>query len=108
YRQAKRARAAAALSNGERAMGVIRAARNPRQVGTGPDPFQREHEFADALLRLLIAHSRYGASNDADRLPLVEYITILLAHEIAERVEQLRGKDAARAFRKTLARRRPQ
>jgi hypothetical protein len=74
-------------------------------VTAGLDPFQREHEIADALLTLLIAHSRYGVSRDADRLPLIEHIVVLLAHEVGERVERMRGKDAARAFRKVLARR---
>jgi hypothetical protein len=76
-------------------------------VGGGPDSFQREHEMCDALLTLLIAHSRYGASTDADRLPLIQHIVTLLAHEVGERVERIRGKDAARAFRKALSRKGP-
>ena len=73
-------------------------------VSAGPDPFQREQEMCDALLRTLIAHSRYGASTDADRLPLIEHIVVLLAHEVAERVHNINGKDAAKAFRKALSR----
>jgi hypothetical protein len=69
-----------------------------------PDPFQREHEIADALTRLLIAHSRYGADSDPERLPLIERITILLAQAIGERVESIRGKQAGREFREMLAR----
>jgi hypothetical protein len=76
-------------------------------VTAGLDPFQREHEIADALLTLLIAHSRYGVSRDADRLGLIAHITILLAHEVGERVHNINGKDAARAFRKALARKGP-
>jgi hypothetical protein len=64
----------------------------------------REHEMADSVLTLLIAHSRYGANSDADRLPLIQHIVVLLAHEVAERVERIRGKDAAKAFRKALSR----
>jgi hypothetical protein len=71
------------------------------------DPFQREHEMADGILRLLIAHSRYGASSDADRLPLIQHVVVLLAHEVGERVHNMRGKDAAKAFRKALARKEP-
>jgi hypothetical protein len=77
----------------------------PRSAGR--DPFQRESELADAVLRLLVAHSRYGVSTDAGRIALVAHITVLLAHKIAKRVEQLRGQDAARAFRRALARREP-
>ena len=76
-------------------------------VSAGPDPFQREHEIADALVTLLIAHSRYGAGSDADRLGLIMHITIIIAHEIGERVARLRGNDAARAFRRALARKEP-
>jgi hypothetical protein len=76
-------------------------------VSARPDPFQREHEIADALLTLLIAHSRYDVSNDAGRLGLIQHIALLLVHEIAERVELLRGKDAAKAFRRALGRRKP-
>jgi hypothetical protein len=73
-------------------------------VSAGPEPFQREHEMCDALLRTVIAHSRYASRTDADRLGLIAHITILLAHEVAERVHNINGKDAARAFRKALAR----
>jgi hypothetical protein len=76
-------------------------------LSAGPEPFQREHEYADALLRLLIAHSRYGASNDANRLGLVQHVAILLVRAITERVERVRGKQAAKEFRKALARRGP-
>jgi hypothetical protein len=76
---------------------------NPAPSG-GLDPFQREHEMCDALLRLLISHSRYGADSDGERLPLIQHIVVLLAYEVAERVERMRGKDAAKAFRKALAR----
>jgi hypothetical protein len=65
----------------------------------------REHEMCDALLRMLIAHSRYGANTDADRLGLIEHVVVLLAHEVGERVERIRGNDAARAFRRALVRR---
>jgi hypothetical protein len=70
------------------------------------DPFQREHEMCDALLRTLIAHSRYAVRRNADRLGLVAHITILLAHAVAQRVHNINGKDAANAFRRALARRR--
>jgi len=76
-------------------------------VSAGPDPFQREHEIADALVTLLIAHSRYGVANDADRLGLIQHITIIVAHEVGERVERMHGKDAAKAFRKALGRKGP-
>ena len=90
-----RARASAQVINAPRAA----------PVSAGPDAFMREHEMADSILRLLIAHSRYGANTDADRLPLIQHVTVLLAHEVAERVERIRGNDAARAFRRALARR---
>jgi hypothetical protein len=67
----------------------------------------REHEMADSVLTLLIAHSRYGANSDADRLPLIQHVVVLLAHEVGERVHNMRGKDAAKAFRKALARKEP-
>ena len=76
-------------------------------ISDGPDEFQREHEMCDALLRLLIAHSRYATNSDAERLPLVAHIVVLLAHEIAERVHNINGKEAGRAFRKALARNEP-
>jgi hypothetical protein len=79
----------------------------PPMISAGLDPWQREHEMADALLRLLIAHSRYGVERDADRLGLMQHIVVLLAQEVAERVERLLGKDAARAFRRCLARKEP-
>ena len=60
--------------------------------------------MCDALLRLLIAHSRYGANNDADRLPLIQHIVVLLAHEVVQRVHNISGKDAAKAFRRALSR----
>ena len=84
---------------------MTRAVRIP--VSAGPDPFQREHEIANALLTLLIAHRRFGVARDADPLPLIQHIVALLTHEISERVERMRGKDAARAFRKALARKGP-
>ena len=60
--------------------------------------------MCDALLRLLISHSRYGANTDADRLPLIQHIVVLLAHEVGERVHNIIGNEAGRAFRKALAR----
>ena len=39
---------------------MTRAVRIP--VSAGPDPFQREHEIANALLTLLIALSRFGVA----------------------------------------------
>jgi hypothetical protein len=63
--------------------------------------------MCDALVTLLIAHSRYGADTDAGRLPLIQHIVVLLAHEIGERVERILGRDAAKAFRKALARKEP-
>lgn len=76
-------------------------------VSAGPDPFMREHEMCDALLRTLIAHSRYATNADADRLGLVAHITLLLAHEVGERLHNMRGKDAGRAFRRALSRKGP-
>jgi hypothetical protein len=74
------------------------------------DPGQREHELSEALVTLLIAASRFGDDNDAvrptaDRLDLVAHVTLLVAHEVAERVRALRGKEAAAAFRKALGQR---
>jgi hypothetical protein len=63
--------------------------------------------MSDALVTLLIALSRYGARSDDQRLPLIQHITVLLAHEVGERVERIRGKDAAKAFRRALARKGP-
>jgi hypothetical protein len=77
----------------------------------GLDPFQREHELADAILTLMIACSRYGAGDDkpretGDRLATLEHITGLVTDEVAERVCHLRGKQAATRFRAQLRRRR--
>jgi hypothetical protein len=74
---------------------------------TGRDPWQREHEMCEGLLRLLIAHSRFAVRPNADRLGLIAHITILLAHEVAERVHNINGKDAAKSFRRALARKGP-
>jgi hypothetical protein len=84
---------------------VINPAKRAAPVSAGPDAFMREHEMCDALLRMLIAHSRYGANTDADRLGLIEHVVVLLAREVGERVERIRGKDDARAYRRALARR---
>ena len=73
-------------------------------VSAGLDPFQRVHEMCGALLTLLVAHSRYATNADADRLGLIQHIVVLLAHEVGERVHHINGKDAAKAFRKALAR----
>ena len=67
------------------------------------DPFQREHELADAIVTLMIASSRYAA--DGDR-PTCSRITLLVAHAVAERVRDLRGSGGSR-IRKALGRRRP-
>ena len=77
-------------SNPSRARAGAQVLNSPRAtaVSAGPEPFQREHEMCDALLRLLIAHSRYGANNDAD-----------LALELMPHI-----KDAAKAFRRALSR----
>jgi hypothetical protein len=61
--------------------------------------------MADSNLRLLIAHSRYGADSDCERLPLIAHIVVLLAHEVGVRVHNISGKEAGRAFRKALSRR---
>jgi hypothetical protein len=60
--------------------------------------------MADGILRLLTAHSRYATNADADRLPLIQQFVVLLAREVAERVHNINGKEAGRAFRKALAR----
>jgi hypothetical protein len=83
-----------------------------RVVNVGLDPFQREYELADAIVTLFIACSRYGNSNKqardtAERFVTLQHVTVLVAHEVAERVYAVRGKDAAAAFRKVLGRRRP-
>jgi hypothetical protein len=56
---------------------------------------------------LLVALSRYAGVSDADRLGLIQHLTILLAHGIADRVRLMRGVEAARAFRKCLSRSEP-
>jgi hypothetical protein len=81
-------------------------------VSAGLDPFQREHELADAIVTLMIAASRYGDSDEqardtAERFATLQHVTVLVARDVAERVHALGGKDAAAAFRKTLGRRRP-
>jgi hypothetical protein len=79
-------------------------------VSGGLDPCQREHEHA--ILTLMIAASRYGASDEqlrdtSERLDALRHITALIAHEVVERVHHLRGMAAAAAFRKALGRRQP-
>jgi hypothetical protein len=59
------------------------------------------------MTTLLIALSRYAGVSDADRLGQIQHLTVLLAHGIADRVRLMRGTEAARAFRKALARRGP-
>ena len=66
---------------------------------------QREHELADAVLTLLIAVSRFGSKDDADRLAVLEQVAQHLADGVAERVCALRGVEAGQQFRKALARR---
>ena len=66
---------------------------------------QREHELADAVLTLLIAVSRLGSKDDADRLAVLEQVAQHLADGVAERVCALRGVEAGQQFRKALARR---
>src|SRR5262245_4193640 len=78
---------------------------NRRRQAWRREPFQREHELAGALLTLAIATTRYGSRNDNQRLALLQHVIVLLAHEVGERVEHLHGKDAAKALRKSLARR---
>jgi hypothetical protein len=75
-----------------------------RAVSGGLDPFQREHELADAIVTLLIACSRYGSKDDDGRLDLLAHVTLLVAHAVAERVRDLRGIKAGAAFRKALGR----
>jgi hypothetical protein len=82
-----------------------------RARSAGLDPFQCEHELADAIVTLLIACSRYGNSDEqardtAERFATLQHVTVLVAHEVAGRVRDLRGEDAAAAFRRALGRRR--
>ena len=75
------------------------------------DPGQREHELADALLTLLIACSRYGINDKrpcstADRLETIERVTHLVADQVAERIRNLRGQQAADQFRAQMSWRR--
>lgn len=51
------------------------------RADAGIEPFQREFELGDALITLLIA----------------------VSHAVAERVQHLRGRTAATAFRRSLA-----
>jgi hypothetical protein len=74
-------------------------------VSAGLDPFQREHELADAIVTLMIGASRYGSKDDDGRLDLLAHVTLLVAHTVAERVRDLRGIKAGAAFRKALGRR---
>ena len=72
------------------------------------DPDQRQHEFADALLTLNIAVSRYGSDDrraqpTARRLAVIAEIAALIANEVAERLGNIAGKEAERKFRKRLA-----
>ena len=80
-----------------------RSTRRPPRADANTDPGQREHELSDALTTLLIAVSRYGGRSDADRLELIQHLTVLLAHGIADRVRLMCGTEAASAFRKALA-----
>ena len=88
------------------------AARNPRgtaslvpRADANAEPWQREHELANAVVTLLIAVSRYGGRSDADRLAVLQHIA-LVAYELAERVRDVRGVAGAAAFRRALGRRR--
>jgi hypothetical protein len=73
------------------------------------DPGQREHELSEALVTLIIAVSRYGQDDvtprpTADRLASLERIAILVAEGVEERIANISGAAAARAFRKELGR----
>jgi hypothetical protein len=62
------------------------------------------------VLTLVVAASRYGGGDTrarptAKRLATLQHVTLLVAHEVAERVRALRGNEAAAAFRRALGRR---
>jgi hypothetical protein len=68
------------------------------------DPHQAEHELAEAIITLLIAVSRYGTNDrrarpTAKRLATIEHIAMLVVGEIAEHIDNINGKTAARRFK---------
>jgi hypothetical protein len=63
---------------------------------------EEAQELADNLLGLLIALSRHGASNDGERLALLQRVTLALAARVAERGRNIGGRKQAAAFSAAL------
>ena len=63
-----------------------------------PNAFRREHEMCDAVLTLLVAHSRYATNADADRLGLIQHCwrTRLASAFITSTARTLRKRFAKR------------
>jgi hypothetical protein len=71
------------------------------------DPGQREYELAEAIMTLIVAASRYAGGNKrprptSARLYTMAEITALLADGTAERIGKIKGKAAAKKFRKRI------